>query len=100
MPSNTLRIITIICLILLIPLVLTIRDGGIEGVGWNWTIGDFIVMGTLLFVTGLAIDWVLRRFPDTVHRVIGVTFIVLSLLVLWAELAVDAVSQLFARLFG
>lgn len=39
----------IVALLLLIPLVLTIRDGGIEGVGWNWTLSNFVFMGTLLF---------------------------------------------------
>ncbi len=56
--------------------------------GVNWTLGDFMVAGILLFSTGLAFELVFRRVKNTKHRI----FIALGLLALffyiWVELAV------------
>src|SRR3989344_7418 len=97
--KNIVRIALVVGIILLIPLVLTIRDGGVEGVGWNWTLGDFIVMGVLLFGTGLAIDFAVRKLTNPVYRVFAVIAIVLVLLLIWVELAVDGVSQALKLFF-
>jgi len=98
--KNILRVIVIVLAILLIPLVLTIRDGGVEGVGWNWTAGDFLAMGTLLFVFGLMIDFAIRKLGFTTKGIAAVAGIVLVLLAVWTELAVGAVSQLVAFILG
>lgn len=50
-----------IALLLLIPLVLTIRDGGVEGVGWNWTLGDFIFAFVLIFGVGSLFELARRK---------------------------------------
>ncbi|AEQ51520.1 hypothetical protein [Pelagibacterium halotolerans] len=86
-------------LLLLIPLFLTIRDGGIEGKGWNWGPLDFVVMGALVFATGVALDFAWRRLRDPVIRLFACAVIVLALFLIWAELAVDAISQAVAQLF-
>ena len=76
-------------LILLIPLALQLTVGtGVDGQGFNWKLGDFVVMGALLFATGLGIDLVTRRVTSPVYRVIAVAAIVLAFLLFWAELAV------------
>jgi hypothetical protein len=98
--KRVIRIIVVVGLILLVPLVMTIKDGGVEGVGWNWTLSDFIVMGSLLFVTGLMIDFAIRKVKEPLHRVIAVAVIVLAFLALWAELAVGAIEQLVTLLLG
>lgn len=94
------RILIVVAALLLIPLILTIRDGGVEGVGWNWTASDFVLMGGLLFVTGIAIEFMLGQLTRPVHRVLAVGLIVLAFLAVWAELAVGAVSQLAAFVIG
>ncbi|WP_157970093.1 hypothetical protein [Pelagibacterium sediminicola] len=86
-------------LVLLIPLVLTIRDGGVDGRGWDWAPGDFLVMGALLFATGLALDLAWRKLKDPVFRALACAGIVVLLVLVWAELAVDAVSRLAGLIF-
>lgn len=83
----------------MIPLVLTIRDGGVGGVGWNWKLGDFIVMGALLFGTGLTLDFAVKKLTNPIYRVTACVAIVLVLLLIWVELAVDGVSQALALFF-
>ncbi len=76
-------------LILLIPLALQLTIGtGVDGQGFNWKPGDFVVMGALLFATGLGINFVTRRVTSPVYRVIAVVTIVLAFLLIWADLAV------------
>lgn len=98
--KSVIRVGCIVGLILLIPLVLTIRDGGVEGVGWNWTPSDFLVMGGLMFMTGLVIEVAVKKLQHPLYRTIAVTGIMLAFLALWAELAVGAVEQLFMLLLG
>ena len=98
--KSLVRIAVVVGVLLLIPLILTIRDGGVEGVGWNWTLGDFVAMGSLLFIAGLAIDFALRRFTTPAYRAVAIIIIVFVFLAVWAELAVDAVSKLIAAIAG
>ena len=82
MPTkNVLRVALISAAILLIPLV-----GTQVSEGWKWDLFDFIVMGTLLFVTGLLIDLALRKTGT--YRIGASLLIVFLFLWLWAELAV------------
>lgn len=60
-------------LILLIPLALQLIIGtGVDGQGFNWKPGDFVVMGALLFGTGLAINFAVRKLTSPAYRVIAV----------------------------
>lgn len=70
----------VVVLILLTPLILTIWDGGVDGVGWNWTLSDPIFMGDILFGTGFAIDFVVRKITNPIYRVITITAIAIALL--------------------
>lgn len=54
----------------------------------NWGLFDFIVAGTLLFGTGLTIDFIIRKIKSTQNRIIIISIIFFLLLLLWAELAV------------
>lgn len=94
MPQNIIRIAVVVGVMLLVPLF-----GNLFIEGWDWGVGDFIVMGALLFVTGLAIDFAVRKLNRPLYRVIAVGAIVMMLILLWAELAVDAVSQSIRLLF-
>lgn len=83
------RILGIVLLILLIPFF-----GNMFVEGWNWLPFDFVVMGILLFVTGLALDTAARKIADPAARMLACGAIVFALVAIWTELAVGAVSQL------
>ncbi|NMC51595.1 hypothetical protein GYA54_02610 [Candidatus Kuenenbacteria bacterium] len=56
-------------LILLIPLVLTLINpnatiNGGQGGGWDWSLGDFIMVGVFLFGSGIAYELISRRSSD------------------------------------
>ncbi len=98
MDKNIACVVLVTILILLVPLTLTLINpnasiyGG-EGGGWDWMPGDFIVMGALLLITGLAINFVIKKFNKMPYMVILVAAIVIVFLLVWIELAVDAVSM-------
>ena len=54
----------------------------------NWSAFDFIVMGVLLFSTGILIELLIRKVQNRSTRfvLIGLSFLVF--LLLWAEMAV------------
>ncbi len=54
----------------------------------NWSIFDFIVMGTLLFGTVFIIELILRKSQNTKNRLLLSGLVVLLFLLFWAELAV------------
>jgi hypothetical protein len=97
--KNIVRVVIIVGIILLIPLIMTIHDGAVEGVGWNWTPIDFITMGGILFIAGLAIDIAIRKLTR-VNRIIAVAIIVFAFLILWVELATDGVSHALGLLLS
>lgn len=53
---------------------------------WPWTSSDFVVMGAMIFVFGLALDLVLKKAGK--YKVAGGIAIVFLFLWLWVELAV------------
>ena len=54
----------------------------------NWDLFDFIVMGVLLFSTGLLIDLALRKVKTTKSRFILCSLIIFLFLLVYVELAV------------
>ena len=54
----------------------------------NWTMGDFIVAGTLLLGFSLLLDFALRQSKRSRYRVLITISILILFLLLWAELAV------------
>lgn len=54
----------------------------------NWDYSDFIAMGSLLLITGLSIEFVLRKVTTTKNRILICCAILLLFLIVWAELAV------------
>ena len=67
-----------------------------EGNGVDWDLRDFIVMGVLLFGTGLACEAVLRKVKSTGKRLLYVGLILIALFLVWAELAVGVFGTPFA----
>lgn len=79
---NSLKNITYIAagtvLILLIPLLAR----------WPWTLSDFIIIGVLLFGTGLAYELIAIKLNKTTHRLILGILLAVIFLLIWIELAV------------
>ena len=69
-------------LLLLIPLVAMQFNSGV-----NWSTGDFVVMGALLFITGSIFVLTARRV-DRAHWGLVAFVVAAGYLYLWAELAV------------
>jgi hypothetical protein len=54
----------------------------------RWSLGDFAVMGALLFGTGSVFVMAARRWPRPAHRLAAWAALGIGFLYLWAELAV------------
>lgn len=88
-------------LILCIPLVMTFLDRGKPvGTGWHWGPLDFLVMGALLLGAGWTFEVLAARIPKFAHKVALGAMIAFCVVLVWAELAVDAVSRFLGMLFG
>lgn len=94
MRNNAVRILASVGVILLVPVL-----GNLFVDGWNWALFDFIFAGTLLFVTGLAIDIVIQELANPIHKILAIILIIGVLIIIWLELAVDGVSRLLNVLF-
>ncbi|MCP2679777.1 hypothetical protein NHF45_09575 [Maricaulaceae bacterium NA33B04] len=85
--------------LLLVTLVLTLTNqnstlnGGLGG-GFDWGLEDFLVMGLLLLLVGLAAQLAVRLAKSPGTRVLAVLLVVLTGFVIWAELAVGVISRL------
>lgn len=63
---------------------------------WNWGVFDFVVMGALLLVAGLFLMVSIRNIKTVRNRVLVAAGIVVTLLLIWAELAVGVFGGPFA----
>ena len=84
-------IITVVIILLLIPLIAMQFTDEID-----WTSIDFVIAGVLLLATGLIFDLVIRKIKNTKYRIIISIFILILLLLIWAELAVGIFGTPFA----
>lgn len=64
--------------------------------GIDWSLLDFVVMGILLSIVGLAIEVVLRKVQRFDYRLMMIIAIILTFLLIWAELAVGIFGSPFA----
>ena len=78
-----LRVVLITALILSIPAVAMQFTDEV-----NWDATDFVVMGALLLITGVALEIVAARLLRTSHKLIAACVVLAAFLYLWAELAV------------
>jgi hypothetical protein len=62
----------------------------------NWTVSDFVIMGMLLFGTGLLCELVMRKVKSLQGRIILCGVILLVFLLIWIELAVGILGTPFA----
>ena len=79
--------IRFICILLAVPTLLIIPYIAMRFTNEvNWTIGDFIVMGAMLLVTGLAIEVSLRFFDTAWSRVAAVAAVIFGFVMVWGTL--------------
>ena len=86
-------------LLLLVPLFLTLTNqnstlNGGPGGGFDWRLEDFLVMGLLLLLVGLAAQLAMRLAKSPGTRVLAVLLVVFTGFIIWAELAVGLISEL------
>lgn len=81
--TRPLIIFSIATALLLLPLIAMQFSNEVD-----WTAFDFLVAGILLFGTGLAIEFALRKTSNAKTRLFAIGAILLVLFLLWAEMAV------------
>lgn len=84
-------ILAIVTILLLIPFIAMQFTNEV-----NWKILDFIIMGVLLFSTGLLFEFVMRKVISVKNRIIICGAILIAFFLIWAELAVGILGTPFA----
>ena len=85
------KILQMVGLLLIIPLIAMQLTDEVE-----WSLFDFIIMGTLLLITGLMGEIIFKKVKKYKHRVILYVVIAIILFLIWAELAVGIFGTPFA----
>ncbi len=81
------RLALVAAALLLVPLVVMQFTDEVA-----WTLPDFLVMGALLFGTGVCLVWSAQKVPR--HRAVVGATILTAFLFIWAELAVGVFTNL------
>tara|TARA_B100000003_G_scaffold77858_1_gene69801 strand:- start:318 stop:611 length:294 start_codon:yes stop_codon:yes gene_type:complete len=85
------KILPIVGIILLIPMIAMQFTDEV-----NWSFLDFIIMGIMLSITGLALGIIIKKIKDYKYRNIFITIIIMIFLLIWAELGVGLFGTPFA----
>ncbi|WP_370086224.1 hypothetical protein [Ekhidna sp.] len=87
----------LIKILLAVPILLLIPFFGMQfSSEVSWSVFDFLVMGILLVVTGVALELILRKVPNRENRIALIAIILVAFLLIWAELAVGIFGTPFA----
>jgi len=62
----------------------------------KWTLSDFVVAAVLLYGTAFLFELIMRKIRTTKYRVIAFIILFVSLILIWAELAVGVFGTPFA----
>lgn len=62
----------------------------------NWNVSDFIIMGGLLFGTGLLCELIMRKVKSITNRMIICGTVLFVFFLIWVELAVGLFNTPFA----
>jgi hypothetical protein len=62
----------------------------------NWSVSDFIIMGGLLFGTGLLCELIMRKVKSVTNRMIICGAVLFVFFLIWVELAVGLFNTPFA----
>ena len=87
--GSLLAVAVVTALMLMVPLVAMRFTNEV-----NWTLGDFVVAGLLLFGTGAAYVLAVRKVSSKKKRALIGAALGLALLFLWAEMAVGIIGTL------
>lgn len=91
-PNKRLSLILLtVSIILLIPVIAMQFTDEV-----NWTLLDFVVAAVLLFSTGLMCELTLRKIKKTKYRIAICLALLLSFILIWAELAVGIFGTVFS----
>lgn len=100
--KSILRVTLVTAALLLVP-YLAMRynwqvpePGGSQSSAVNWTLGDFLVMGTLLMGVGLTYELGIKKVSGRTHRILLAVALAIAFLLIWAELAVGVFGTPFA----
>ena len=85
------KILPMVGLLLLIPIIAMLLTDEV-----NWSFFDFVIMGVMLSITGLAIGIIIKKIKYYKYRNIFITIIVMIFLLTWAELGVGLFGTPFA----
>ena len=92
--KNNLRLILLISIstiLLLIPFIAMQFTSEVV-----WTLNDFFVVGVLLYSCSLLCELILRKVKKVTQRIVWCFFILLFVVLIWAELAVGVFGTPFA----
>ncbi|CAM3075284.1 hypothetical protein DRF59_15960 [Chryseobacterium flavum] len=89
--QKTLAIYALPLAVLTIPLM-----GNLFSKEVNWSVSDFLIAGTLLFTIAFMINLVRSKIKKQSHRILIYIFILLTLALIWIELAVGIFGSPFA----
>ncbi|KMQ63450.1 membrane protein [Chryseobacterium sp. BLS98] len=89
--QKTITIYALPLALLCIPLL-----GNVLSKEFNWSASDFLVAGALLFITAFMINLVRSKIKKQSHRILICIVILLTLALIWAELAVGIFGSPFA----
>ena len=59
----------------------------------NWTVTDFLIMGTLIFGAGLTFEWISSRGNSTLYRIAVGVAVLTAFLLTWSNLAVGIIGS-------
>jgi len=59
----------------------------------SWRPADFLAMGALVFTTGLALVFLIRKGPNTLYRIATSLALCTTFLMIWANLAVGLIGS-------
>ncbi|MDG1022912.1 MAG: hypothetical protein P8O72_02605 [Flavobacteriaceae bacterium] len=62
----------------------------------NWGLFDFIIMGLLLILVGVGINFIENRTQNLKKRILFIGILILIFMVIWVELAVGVFGLPFA----
>ena len=85
------RILQIVGLLLLIPMIAMQLTDEV-----NWSFFDFLIMGIMLSITGLALGIIIKKVKHHKYRNIFIAIIIIIFLFIWAELGVGLFGTPFA----
>ncbi len=81
--KNILRVALITMFILMIPLVAMQYSEE-----WDWRLPDFIIIGALLFGSGMVYELLANKAHSAKHRIMIGLAVLAVVIIIWAELAV------------